>query len=155
MPYCTLDDVVALLPEGFKVDDSTTKPTSAQVTTWILRAGAQVDVAIVGGGGAAPAAGDLALDMAVLVSREVAYQCWSTRTRTFQPTNSSNTSSAKTDYQRWHEEFLERLAKLNPDATAASSSVSDAGLVWAFTQDADETDPSDSKNPSFTKDYVP
>lgn len=144
--YTDIATVEGVLRKGVKIDDSTADPpTRANVTIWITLLTNQVNVAYAQGGSTTPITdADTVGMLKLLCAREIAYQVLTTRGMEL---------GEDAEEQGWHDEFKALLEAASTGAAAVVSS--DASLPWAYTMNADETDPTDSKNPTFTKDYVP
>jgi len=139
--YCTIADVRALLVPGHGIDDQIGKPVNATVTTWITRVTNQVNVALSGAGTTLPVTDtDLLGDLALLVSREVAYQIMVVRGGISDP-------KTKPLWASWHDEFRAFLEDLESGETASSASPS------SYTMNAPDS-PDSSVNPVFTRDQA-
>jgi hypothetical protein len=147
--HTTVALVREILPKGLKVDNATADPpTEATVRLSLIpQISARLELAAVEGGASLPIdpAQNLGKWLKYLATHEVAYQV------IVQRANSQGTKyDPETD--KWHEEYLAALEKLEEDAAVMAAQ--DSSLPWSYTADADASDPTDPKNPTFTKDYV-
>lgn len=152
MPYTSLDDIRAGMPGDIAINDQSF-PTAAWVTEEILGVDAQIDAAAKKGGLSLPITDTSALGVfRIKGAREVRYQIMAIRA-------AAESQKVSPLYFEWHKEFTEPenrtglLEQLEDEGIAGLTSPTD--LPWSSLMDANPEDSSDSKNPEFTKDYVP
>jgi hypothetical protein len=147
--YYTIAQVEAILPKGIKIDDSTSDPpTRANVTATIPDITKQIDDAATEGGETVPLTGSKAGTASLRGRREHAWQIIAQRGLVYDKDRIPY-------WDKWHTEFEAYLVLLSGVEAAAAGVLTDSSTPWGYTMDANTEDPSDSKNPSFTKDYVP
>lgn len=140
MAYGTLTGVRGWLPKGQALDDSTQNPPSAAaVTIWLAQLSSLLDVVF----GATTDPDQVAVRK-FMSEREATYQVMAVRA-------SSKSEKAEPLYLTWHEEWL----ALFPEGAISASWTAGSDLPDSFTRDANPEDSADSRNPVFTKDYVP
>jgi len=144
--YTDLDSVRGVMPGGVKIDSYLTRPDLATVALWITQVSNTVNAALSSGGVSLPVTdADLLGALKLLCSHEVAYQIMLTR-------GAVDDSRVPPMWKTWHDDFLKALDLMRKGEYSATLVVDDP---WSYTQDANPDDSSDSKNPTFTKDYEP
>lgn len=144
--FTDIDRVMGALPI-LALDSSRDKPPVREaIKDWITDISAEVNEAFAAAGISIPIdpASNLFKRIRFRVTRKVAYEAMVTR-------GVAKTKDADPLWFGWLKQYDEML--LAPAKFAAM--VTDGSLPWSSTMDADTSDPSDSKNPTFTKDYVP
>lgn len=145
--YCTIDEVRSILPGGTAIDDQTGFPTKETVLSILAGVTGRINVAFKKGGISLPLADtDAIADTNLREKQEVAYQV-----KVIQGAISGD--KVEPLFKEWHEEFEAWLISIAETGYAGLTSSSDT--PWSHTRDADETDPSDDRNPTFVKDYDP
>lgn len=137
-----------MLLDGVIDDKEQRLPSATTIKEEISMVSAQLNLALKRWGvGTPPTDADLASVLALMGCREVCYQITVVR-------GAVKDAKQPPEYLKWHEEFQAVITaeKIPPLIASADQ---DGSLPWSSTMDADETDPSDPKNPTFTKDYVP
>jgi hypothetical protein len=142
--YTDIVSVRGLLPSGTALDDET-PPTVTQVDALILQTGQAVNSALKQVGSTTPITDDdLKGRVKLHQTKHVVYLVLAAR----------GIESKDKYWENWGEEFwTDFLALLSTPELAAAAAPTD--LPWSSTMDADPNDPTDSKNPSWTRDYVP
>ena len=148
MAYWTIDDVRAVLPKGVKIDgDTADSPISASVSNWNAQVEGELNDAFASRGISVPITDpNLVLRLRFHGSRKVAWEILATRELT-------EDDKGKLILLGWNDAYKDLLKKIEVGSVVPGTS--DATLPWSSTMDADETDPSDPKNPAWTRDYEP
>jgi hypothetical protein len=145
--YAAVDDVRKAMPGGASLSDLTV-PSAVDAAAMITEASAQIDVAIVSGGGALPVTNSSLLKLfLVRTRREVAYSIMATK-GTWAP------GTPAPFWAKWHDEFEAMLKKLADGDMSIEVGVGDE-TPDSHNRDADPEDSSDDRNPSQVKDYTP
>jgi len=145
--YCDIDDVRQWMPGGQSIDQQTGNPTAPTVIEWIDQVANQVNAAFKEGGASVPPGDvDVLGDLKLKCARELAYQVMTVR-------GAIGDDDTVPLFREWHEDFKKLLELIAAGEYGATTG--DTDVPWSHTRDADTADPSDDRNPVFTKDYVP
>jgi hypothetical protein len=149
VPYFDVDDVRQWLPAENGIHDQTGKPKADVVLGWCGDISNEIDVSLAQGGATVPVTDPkLVAKLKMRGAREAAYQVMAVR---------AAATSSKIDllYEGWHTEYEALLVAFATTEDAIVTGATEASRPDSFTRDADWTDPTDPRNPSFVKDYVP
>lgn len=144
--FTDIDRVMGVLPI-LALDSSKDKqPIRDAIKDWITDVSAEVNEAFAAAGISIPIdpASNLFKRIRFRVTRKVGYETMVTRG----VTKTKNEEPLWLDWLKQYDDMLKAPAKF-------AAMVTDGSLPWSSTMDADPNDPSDPKNPTFTKDYVP
>jgi hypothetical protein len=149
--YCTVEDVRGRLPVGA----ITGSPAVALIQEKIDGRSARVNVALTAGSTPLPIPGtatDALAALLDLVANAAAFDWHASQATVYDP-------RFKPVWMKWDEAFEAELAIMRAggwnnavDPVVASSGTDEP---WSFTRDADPTDPTDDRNPTYTKSYEP
>lgn len=145
--YTTVDAVKRVMPGGTELSE-VSDPSLADAAIFITGASAEIDIALGTGGLSVPVLDEtFRAYLDIKSAREVAWQIMAARNVLIASDKDAP------EWTKWHDEFKAMLGAFEKGSIPGDLTSEES--PDSYTRDADETDPTDDRNPVVTKSYVP